>query len=78
MGFTHYIRVSGQLLSPAETVAVEEVICAAERPDSQQTGFKGNLRLLMEALEQPHLPFKILPAAVSTSLSFHTVFDLEY
>lgn len=62
--FTHYIQVSGQLDFLAEVVA-EQVICATARPDSQQTGFKGNLRLLMEALEQPHLPFKILPAAVS-------------
>lgn len=33
--------------------------------NTQQTGFKGNLRLLVKTLEQPHLPFKILPAALS-------------
>lgn len=32
--------------------------------DSQQTGFKGNLRLLIKIFEQPHLPFKILSAAL--------------
>lgn len=36
--------------------------------NSQQTGFKGNLRLLVKTLEQPHLPFKILPAALSHCL----------
>lgn len=41
---------------------------SARRPqaqNTQQTGFKGNLRLLVKTLEQPHLPFKILPAALS-------------
>lgn len=32
--------------------------------DPQQTGFKGNLRLLIKPFEQPHLPFKILSAAL--------------
>lgn len=32
--------------------------------DPQQTGFKGNLRLLIKIFEQPHLPFKILSAAL--------------
>lgn len=36
--------------------------------NTQQTGFKGNLRLLVKTLEQPHLPFKILPAALSHCL----------
>lgn len=36
--------------------------------NTQQTGFKGNLRLLLQTLEQPHLPFKILPAALSHRL----------
>lgn len=36
--------------------------------NTQQTGFKGNLRLLLQTLEQPHLPFKILPAALSHHL----------
>lgn len=35
--------------------------------DPQQTGFKGNLRLLIKPFEQPHLPFKILSAALHCS-----------
>ena len=35
--------------------------------DPQQTGFKGNLRLLIKPFEQPHLPFKILSAALRCS-----------
>lgn len=69
MAFTH--QVSGQLVSPAEVIAVERVVCAMERPNSQQTGFKGNLRLLVKPLEQPHLPFKILSAALSLHIHQH-------
>lgn len=36
--------------------------------DPQQTGFKGNLRLLIKPFEQPHLPFKILSAALRCSV----------
>lgn len=40
------------------------VITATRLSDPQQTGFKGNLRLLIKPFEQPHLPFKILSAAL--------------
>lgn len=43
-------------------------LCLPQAQNTQQTGFKGNLRLLVKTLEQPHLPFKILPAAVSHCL----------
>lgn len=44
------------------------LISTPQAQNSQQTGFKGNLRLLVKTLEQPHLPFKILPAALSPCL----------
>lgn len=51
------------------------ILCLLERhpqpstwcSDPQQTGFKGNLRLLIKPFEQPHLPFKILSAALRCS-----------
>lgn len=44
-----------------------DALTPARRFDPQQTGFKGNLRLLIKPFEQPHLPFKILSAALRCS-----------